>query len=261
MNSSNESKAGPAQQGPVALVTGGARGIGLETAAMLTARGWRVAVADRDLPTGEERRQDPRMADFLVLQVDVSDSASVDQAVAQVAQSFGRIDGLVNAAGFNRHQAVEALTEDAWQAIFDVHLGGTLRCCRAALPWLSQSPCASVVNFSSVAGRRGRPQRSAYSAAKAGIEALTRTMAIEWAEQHIRVNAVVPGFINTRLLQANLAQGRSKTDKLMQAIPMARFGEAREVAAVVAFLLSSDSSYMTGQSLVVDGGALINGNW
>lgn len=244
-----------------AFVTGGARGIGLEVACALHQQGWQVAAADLEPPNAGERAADARLAALRHIVIDVGDTRSVDQAVAAAASEFDGLDVLVNAAGFNRHQSVAELADETWTQLLEVHLGGTIRCCRAALPWLRRAQGAAVVNFSSVAAHRGRPNRGPYSAAKAGIEALTRTLAIEWAEAGVRVNAVVPGWINTRLVRNNLASGASSQASLLEAIPMARFGEPEEVASAVLFLLSSASSYITGQTLVVDGGALINGDW
>ena len=246
---------------PTAVVTGGARGIGREVASQLHSAGWNVAIADLQLPDSGEMAEDPRLGRFHHVHMDVADSASVDAGIRAVVERFGGLQGLVNAAGYNRHAPVADLRDDLWQELLEVHLGGTLRCCRSAFPALRDSGAGVVVNFSSVAGRRGRPNRAPYSAAKAGIEAATRTMAIEWAPHNIRVNAVVPGWINTRLVQQNLATGASTAASLLKAIPLARLGEPAEVANVVSFLMSPQSSYMTGQSLVVDGGALINGNW
>jgi len=251
----------PAPRSKTALVTGGARGIGREVAGQLLEEGWNVAIADLHLPDEQERAEDPRLARFHAVQMDVADTASVDAGVNEVIESFGGLAGLVNAAGYNRHQPVAELQDQTWQHLLDVHLGGTLRCCRRAFPALRDSGCGVVVNFSSVAGQRGRQNRAPYSAAKAGIEAATRTMAIEWAPHQIRINAVVPGWINTRLNRQNIASGNTSADGVLRAIPLARFGEPEEVARVVTFLMSSQSSYMTGQCLVVDGGALINGNW
>jgi NAD(P)-dependent dehydrogenase (short-subunit alcohol dehydrogenase family) len=244
-----------------ALITGGARGIGREVAGQLHAAGWNVAIGDLQLPDSKESAEDPRLAHFLHVQMNVADSACVDAGIKAVIERFGGLTGLVNAAGYNRHEPIAEAHDKTWQDLFEVHLGGTLRCCRSAFAALRDSGCGVVVNFSSVAGRRGRPNRAPYSAAKAGIEAMTRTMAIEWAPHGIRVNAVVPGWINTRLVQQNIASGASKLDSVLRAIPMSRLGDPAEVANVVTFLMSAQSSYMTGQSLVVDGGALINGNW
>ncbi len=242
---------------PVALITGGARGIGLAVGRNLVARGLRVVAIDRDPP------EDGAVLDgaFEWLQGDVADTGSVDAAVAAVGARLGRLDVLVNCAGFNKHQLVAELEDETWQRLLDVHVGGTLRSCRAAHEWLRRSGRGAVVNFSSIAAKIGRPRRAPYSAAKAGIEALTRTLAIEWASDGIRVNAVCPGVVGTRMVRDNIARGAVDPESLISGIPLRRFAEPEEIASVVGFLASSESSYITGQTLVVDGGATVNGDW
>ena len=237
----------------VALITGGARGIGRAVAELLVGRGWRVLAADLepDSPAG---------LSFDCVTLDVTDSAAVNALCTVIAREYRQLDGLVNAAGFNRHQAVAELDDETWQNLFDVHLGGAFRTCRAAYPLLTRARGA-VVNFSSIAGHLGRPARAPYAAAKGGLEAMTRTLAIEWAPAGVRVNAVAPGIIKTRMVQENIASGRAVEASLIQAIPLGRLGEPAEIASVVAFLLSAEASYITGQTLVIDGGATINGKW
>jgi NAD(P)-dependent dehydrogenase (short-subunit alcohol dehydrogenase family) len=245
------------EQRPVALVTGGARGIGLAVARGLIARGHRVVALDRDPPEDAKLDTD----DFAWTRTDVTDTAAVDAAVAGAAARLGRIDVLVNCAGFNKHQPVAALEDSTWQLMMDVHVGGTLRTCRAAHRWLKESPHAAVVNFSSMGAHIGRPRRAPYAAAKAGIEGLTRTLAIEWAADRIRVNAVCPGVVGTHMVRDNIARGAVDPASLLAGIPLGRFAEPEEIANVVTFLACPESSYVTGQVLVVDGGAVINGDW
>jgi NAD(P)-dependent dehydrogenase (short-subunit alcohol dehydrogenase family) len=239
---------------PVAIVVGGIRGIGFSTALKLRDEGWDVVLADRDAVDATES------AEFPSVVMDITDTASVDRTIRDVVTRFGAIDGLVNAAGFNQHQSVAELEDETWELLFDVHLGGTLRLCRASYESLQKRPGA-VVNFSSINARIGRPNRGPYAAAKGGVEAFTRTLAIEWADKGIRVNAVVPGVIHTRMVQDNIDNGRVDKASMEAAIPLGRMGQSQEVAEAAAFLLSDRASYITGQMLVVDGGVLANGNW
>ena len=226
----------PLRDAPVAVVTGGARGIGLATAGALLAGGYRVVIADRDDldPDGAEESATIEVVESM--KVDVADSASVDRMFAEVEARFGRVDALVNAAGttaIRQRNPSRMLRGSAVRSSSRRHVSLLPR----AFPRLRRNG-GGIVNFSSIAARRGRPGRAPYSAAKAGIEAMTRTLAIEWAAHGVRVNAVVPGFIDTRLVRANLASGASRLDDLCKAIPLKRLGRSQEVATVVAFLLS-----------------------
>jgi NAD(P)-dependent dehydrogenase (short-subunit alcohol dehydrogenase family) len=238
----------------VVIIAGGLRGIGLATGELLRSHGWQVVLADRDAPDDDVHRG------FDCRRLDVTSTPLANELAAAVVKDYGRIDGLVNAAGFNRHQTVDDLQDETWQMLIDVHLGGTIRLCRAMSAALRKT-AGAVVNFSSINSRVGRPRRAPYAAAKAGIEAFTRTLAVEWAAHGVRVNAVVPGIVNTRMVQENIAKGLVQVDSLVGFIPLKRMAEPAELASVVEFLLSPGSSYITGQSIVVDGGATANGDW
>ncbi len=246
------------------VVIGGARGIGLAVGRCLLRDGWQVIVADLDPPEigkpgGAEMPGNAASALHYV-RTDIADSASVDRLAAEVETMGGPVRGLVNAAGYNRHRAVSGIDDATWQGLLDIHVGGVIRACRAFHPILRKSRGA-VVNFSSIGARIGRPRRAPYGAAKAGIEAFTRTLAIEWAADGIRVNAVAPGIVDTRMIRENIERGLVDPDSLRRNIPLGRFAEPAEIAEAAAFLLSDRASYVTGQTLAVDGGVLANGAW
>jgi 3-oxoacyl-[acyl-carrier protein] reductase len=243
----------------VAVVTGAANGIGLATARLLRERGWVVVLADLDGDRAElERRAlDPGAGATLAHQVDVTDTAAVAGLVAAVEERFGRLDALVNNAGRPVTARVEELTDEAWSDALDVNLGSAMRCSRAALPLLRRSPTPSVVNMASAAATVGMAGRAGYGAAKAGISSLTRVLAVEWAAEGIRVNAVAPGYVRTAGFDERIGVERGR--EYAKRVPLARLCSPVEVASVIAFLASDDAAYVTGQTLAVDGGLTVRG--
>jgi NAD(P)-dependent dehydrogenase (short-subunit alcohol dehydrogenase family) len=244
----------------VAVVTGGARGIGEAACAAFAAAGLRVVIADKDVAAAHVTvaSLDPSGDNMLAVELDVASTASVESMVSLVRERFGALDILVNNAGIHSHGPTHDVEDDDWWHLVNVHLGGTFRCSRAAFPLLSASESPAVVNIASIAAHMGFPRRASYTAAKAGIEGLTRTLAVEWAPHHIRVNAVAPGYTRTPLVRQAIEDGIVDDCVLALHIPLARLAEPSEIGQVIAFLASSAASYITGQTLVVDGGMTIN---
>lgn len=236
-------------EGLVAVVTGGASGIGAAIARRLHESGAQVAVLDL-APEGA----DPAHAAFAA---DVSDRASVDAAIAAVAERFGRIDIVINNAGIGSIGNIAANGDDEWARVLSINVTGIARVTSAALPWLRKSPSAAVVNTSSVAATAGLPERALYSASKGAVLSLTRAMAADHLREGIRVNAVNPGTADTpwvgRLLtQANDPDAERAALEARQ--PHGRLVSADEVAGAVAYLASPRSGSTTGTALAVDGG-------
>jgi NAD(P)-dependent dehydrogenase (short-subunit alcohol dehydrogenase family) len=235
--------------GMVALVTGGASGIGAATAALLADRGARTAVLDLDPEAGEARH--------LRLACDVTDRVAVEGAVERVANDLGQLDVVVNNAGIGAQGDVAANDDDEWHRVLDVNVIGMARVARAALPHLRRSPSAAVVNTSSVVATLGVPGRALYAASKGAVLALTLAMAADHVGDGIRVNCVLPGTAETpwvgRLLAA-AADPEAELAALRARQPLGRLVSAGEVAAAIAYLASPQAGATTGTALAVDGG-------
>lgn len=241
---------------PVAVVTGAGNGIGAATVALLHKQGWRAAVADVRELDGSELAETDLSDDLFYRQIDVSDPTQVGGFIVAAAANFGRLDALVNNAGMTAFGSIEQLSPADWRRVLDVNLNAAFYCSQAAIPYLKQQPSSSIVNVVSVAARRGAVGRSVYGVSKAALEALTRGTAMELARDGVRVNAIGPGYVRTRFVSAAIDQGRLAADEIEAAIPMGRLAEPSEIAAVIAFLVSPVASYITGQTLFVDGGFL-----
>jgi 2-keto-3-deoxy-L-fuconate dehydrogenase len=235
--------------GMVALVTGGASGIGAATAGLLEERGARVAVLDLDPDAADARH--------LRLACDVGDRASVDEAVGRVAADLGRLDVVVNNAGIGAQGDVAANDDDEWRRVLDVNVVGIVRVSRAALPHLRRSPRAAVVNTCSVVATLGLPNRALYAASKGAVLALTLAMAADHVREGIRVNCVTPGTVETpwvgRLLEA-AGDPAAELAALRARQPLGRLVGPAEVAAAIAYLASPQAGATTGTALAVDGG-------
>ncbi len=242
--------------GKTALVTGGSRGIGAAVVSLLHAAGARVVLNHLgSKETEAEARQitdnldSLRPGGTLLLAANVASSDELGSMFESVQSHWGSIDFLVNNAGILRDRTTAKMSKDDWDSVLEVNLSGVFHCCRLAFPILSDG--AAVVNMASVSGMGGFFGQANYSAAKAGVIALTKVLSKEWARRKIRVNAVAPGVIETSM--AATIPEPAKVE-MLKAIPWQRFGSAEEVARVVLFLCSDLASYVTGETVVVSGG-------
>lgn len=243
--------------GRKALVTGASRGIGAAIAHAFAAAGADVALAARtgdDLDVVAREICDRTGRRAVVTVVDMLDSDAIPAAVDRAADGLGGFDILVNNAGGNRAMIPVATVRPAgWRKAMALNLDSVMLCSQAAFPHLSQGTNAAVINISSAAALTGAPLLAGYAAAKAAVISLTRSLALEWAHAGIRVNALIPGWVETDLT-AFLRQNAEAEKSLLAQVPMARWARPEEIAEPAVFLASSAASFMTGQQLIIDGG-------
>ncbi|MDI6754671.1 MAG: SDR family NAD(P)-dependent oxidoreductase [Thermodesulfobacteriota bacterium] len=238
----------------IAIVTGAGKGLGWAIAQRLAQDGANVVIAEIDQQRGEEKARaiQEMKREALAIPTDVTQWADVDNMAKRVMAKFKRIDILVNNAGIlGPYHPVMEYPEDDWDRVIAVHLKGTFLCCKAVLPIMKEQRRGKVVNMASVAGKEGNANMAPYAAAKAGIIGLTKTLGKEMAPYNVRVNCISPALIETDMAKEMTPDQRAL---LTSKIPMGRLGKPEEVAAVVKFLASDESSFVTGQCYDISGG-------
>jgi len=238
----------------VAIVTGGAMGIGEGISLRLAAEGAKVAVLDVNLEGAQKTAQQIEKAGgtALAIKVDVSRAVEVEAAARKVVSTFKKIDILVNNAGVSQTSKVASMTEEMWDKVNNVNLKGVFLCCHAVIPYMKQRKYGKIVNIASVLALTGSAYYAHYGATKAGVVGFTRGLAVELGPHNINVNAVGPGVIDTPMAQQDVTE--AVRQRLQKRIPMRRIGMPRDIADAVAFLVSDEASYITGQCLYVCGG-------
>jgi 3-oxoacyl-[acyl-carrier protein] reductase len=240
----------------IALVTGGSRGIGRAIALALATEGAKIAVNYANSSTAADEVVAEITAaggDAIAVQADVSDGDQVDNLVKNITEKWGKIDILVNNAGITRDTLLLRMKPEDWQAVINLNLTGVFLCTRAVSKMMLKQRSGRIINIASVAGQMGNPGQANYSAAKAGVIGLTKTLAKEFASRGVLVNAVAPGFIAT-----DMTKDLKNTEDILKFIPLGRYGEAEEVAGMVKFLAADPAAnYITGQVFNVDGGMVM----
>jgi NAD(P)-dependent dehydrogenase (short-subunit alcohol dehydrogenase family) len=241
--------------GEVAVVTGGAGGLGAAVAVALARAGARVAVTDLDLEGARAVASQLEGTGHLALEIDVRSTASVNAAADAVSDRIGPPSILFCGAGVQRVRPTLEVTDEDWDFVVDINLGGTFRCCRAFGAAMVERGRGAIVTVASLTGVEfGGGGRVPYGASKGGVTGLTRALAVEWAPYGVRVNAVAPGVVATPMVRGLASDGSLDLDDLAARVPLGRIGTPEDVAGVTLMLVSRAGEYVIGQTLVVDGG-------
>ena len=240
----------------VALITGAAQGIGREIALVFAREGADIVVGDINLEKANITKQEIEALgrQALAIELNVADFTKVEEALNKILDKFGKVDILVNNAGITKDNLLLRMSEQDWDAVIAVNLKGTFNCTKAVSRVMIKQRSGKIINIASIIGIIGNRGQANYSASKAGIIALTKTTAKELALRNINVNAVAPGFIQTEMT-AKLPEDLRQ--KMLQAISLNRLGTPADVAAACLFLASRESDYITGQTIIVDGGMVM----